>query len=183
MRKQRNHVAKRKIYKNIIQTSIRTYERIAITYHGVRFPDHLVRHPEVEIESRLILAEPEQLEGDGDSLGLAVVNRGPPRRTAPEAAHVRSLGLRNLERTVRTPLSSERHKFPQGETVERQLKSQEVSTWIEIVGWSLSKFIEIAFPFFSPSSLKKCGGIRRKWNLNSLESNYYLVALCFFMVW
>lgn len=134
VRKQGNHVAKRKIYKNIIQTSIRTYERIAITYHGVRFPDHLVRHPEVEIESRLILAEPEQLEGDGDSLGLAVVNRGPPGRTAPEAAHVRSLGLRNLERTVRTPLSSERHKFPQGEAVERQLKSQVVSTLIEIVG-------------------------------------------------
>lgn len=155
VRKQRNHVAKRKIYKNIIQTSIRTYERIAITYHGVRFPDHLVRHPEVEIESRLILAEPEQLEGDGDSLGLAVVNRGPPRRTAPEAAHVRSLGLRNLERTVRTPLSSERHKFPQGETVERQLKSQVVSTLIEIVGWSLSKFIEIGFPFFSPLLLWK----------------------------
>lgn len=106
-----------------VDPQVRTDERIPVAYHGVRFPDHLVRHPEVEIESRLILAEPQQLQRDGDGRCLAVVNRGPPGCSAPEASNVRPLGLRNLQRSIRATLYCEGHEFPQGEAIERQLES------------------------------------------------------------
>lgn len=96
----------------MVPEETRTNERISVAHDRVGLPDHLVRHPEVEIESRLILAKPEKLQRDGDGACLAIVDRGAPGRPAPKSADIRTLRFRYLQRAIGAALRRERHEFP-----------------------------------------------------------------------
>lgn len=84
-----------------------TDEGIPVTDHRVRLSNHFICHPEVKVESRLIFAEPEQFENDGDAGGFAVVNGGSPGRAAPETPDVGTLRLRDLQGPIGTSIRDE----------------------------------------------------------------------------
>ena len=83
---------------------------------------HLIRHAEVKVETCLILAEAKKPQGYCDTRRFAVIDCWTPGCTAPKTTNVRTLSLRDLKGTVRTSCGRERYEFPEGETIEGQLK-------------------------------------------------------------
>lgn len=112
-----------------------TDKGILVADDGVGASYHLVGHAKVEIESRLVLVEPEEAQCYRGGRGLAVVDGRSPGRSAPVAPDVRPIRLRDLERAVRATCRRERHEFPEREAVERQLQFEKgVLSCVYIIG-------------------------------------------------